>query len=97
MRDQNAGGTRRVRGRPFSKGNPGKPIGATNKVKREMSEFLRDLANDPEVRSAIRAKVLTDPVMQKELLARTQGKVPDILQLETPAPLVVDLVAGPEE
>lgn len=75
----------------------GRPKGVPNKVTKAMREFLADLAADPEIRAAIKEKIKTDPSMMRELLARTEGKVPDVLQVETPAPLVVDLVTGPVE
>lgn len=85
------------RGRPFKPGEGGRPKGALNKETKAMREFLADLAADPEIRAAIKEKIKTDPGMMRELLARTEGKVPDVLQVETPAPLVVDLVTGPAE
>ena len=60
------------------------------------AKSLADLAADPEIRAAIKEKIKTDPSMMRELLARTEGKVPDILQIETPAPLVIDLVGKDE-
>ena len=81
----------------FPKGNPGRPKGALNKETKAMREFLADLAADPEIRAAIKEKIKTDPSMMRELLARTEGKVPDVIHLETPVPLVVDLVAGPRD
>jgi hypothetical protein len=74
----------------------GRPKGALNKTTKAMREFLADLAADPEVRAAIKEKIKSDPSMMRELLARTEGKVPDVLHIETPAPLVVDLVTGPQ-
>ena len=92
----------RPRGRSF--GSPdhprhgaGRPPGASNKQRLEMTAWLKYLADEPDVRDAIRAKVLTDPTMMRELLVRTLGKVPDIVHLGTPAPLVIDLVTGPTE
>lgn len=62
-----------------------------------MREFLADLAADPKIRAAIKEKILTDPSMMRELLARTEGKVPDILHIESPVPLVVDLITKEDE
>lgn len=75
----------------------GRPKGALNKTTKAMREFLADLAADPEIRAAIKEKIKTDPSMMRELLARTEGKVPDVLHLDAPKPLVVDLVTGPDE
>lgn len=83
------------RPRPPNAGK-GRPKGVPNKTTRAMREFLADLAADPEIRAAIKEKIKTDPSMMRELLARTEGKVPDILQVETPLPLVVDLVSKDE-
>jgi hypothetical protein len=72
---------------------PAKPRG--NKPK-PMAIFLAALAEETETRDALKAMVLKDPQMMKELLARTMGKVPDVLHLDAPKPLVVDLVMGPD-
>ena len=85
------------RGRPFTgQPGPGRPPGSVDRVKVEMTAWLRELSEDDEMRKAIKAKCLEDASMMRELLARTMGKVPDVLHLETPAPLVIDLVTGPE-
>jgi len=86
------------RGKPFgSPGGPksGRPPGVPNKPK-PMAIFLAALAEEAETRDALKAMVLKDPQMMKELLARTMGKVPDVLHLDAPKPLVIDLVTGPE-
>jgi hypothetical protein len=55
------------------------------------------MASDPEWRESFRRRAIKgDPQLDKEIIMRASGKVPDILHLETPAPLVVDLVAPGE-
>jgi hypothetical protein len=84
---------RRGPGRPFAKGNPGRPVGAVDRKRLDLSAWLQQIAMDPEWRQSFRKRALAgDPTLDKEILARTMGKVPDVLHLETPAPLVVDLV-----
>lgn len=53
---------------------------------------------DPEWRESFRRRAIEgDATLDREIIARTAGKVPDVLQVKTPAPLVVDLVKGPGE
>lgn len=80
-------------------GNPGgKPKGAVGLVKRTLNELLKGIADDPEYHESLRSRAIAgDVTLDKEILARVMGAVPKVLQLETPAPLVVDLVTGPDE
>lgn len=45
------------RGRPFQKGNPGKPKGTLNKLTRDVKQFLDDLVTDVDVQEAVRDRL----------------------------------------
>ena len=45
------------RGRPFPKGNPGKPPGTQNKVTRDVKDFLRALVASTRVQDAVEARI----------------------------------------
>ena len=45
------------RGRPFAKGNPGKPPGTQNKLTRDVKEFLAALVNSVRVQEAVEARI----------------------------------------
>lgn len=86
------------RGRPFTgQPGPGRPPGSVDKRKVELAAWLKEMSEEDEVRQAIRNKCLEDASMMRELLARTMGKVPDVLHLDAPKPLVIDLVTGPHD
>jgi hypothetical protein len=48
---------KRVRGRPFKAGNPGRPKGALNKTTRAVKEFLAELCDDERVQRAVRKRI----------------------------------------
>lgn len=49
---------KRVHGRPFQKGNPGRPKGALNKTTRAVKEFLAALCDDERVQLAVRKRIV---------------------------------------
>lgn len=48
---------KRGRGRPFAKGNPGRPPGIPNKLTRDVKQFLDDLVTDVDVQEAVRDRL----------------------------------------
>ena len=44
-------------GRPFQKGNPGRPPGIPNKLTRDVKQFLDDLVTDVDVQEAVRDRL----------------------------------------
>ena len=57
---ENSAGERKKckpRGRPFQKGNPGKPKGTLNKLTRDVKQFLDDLVTDVDVQEAVRDRL----------------------------------------
>lgn len=89
------------RGKPFEKGNTasrGRQPGSIDRKKLDLVAWMHEMAMDPEWRDSFRRRAIEgDATLDREIIARTAGKVPDVLQVETPAPLVVDLVRGPGE
>jgi hypothetical protein len=75
-------------------GNPsGRPVGAGNKSKIAFAALLKDIAESPEYQDSLRARALKgDPTLDREILARVLGAVPKVMQIETPAPLIIDVV-----
>lgn len=66
---------RKPRGRPFAKGNPGKPPGTLNKTTRAVKEFLAELCDDPDVQQAVKARVLKgDAIAFFRALEQVVGK-----------------------
>lgn len=80
-------------------GNPhGRPKGSVNRQTVEFAKLLKAIADDPAYQAGLWERAVAgDTTLDKEILARVLGSVPKILQLETPAPLVVDVVTGPDD
>lgn len=88
------------KGRPFGPDNrpKGRPKGSVNKAKLAFNALLKDIAESVEYQDSLRARAVNgDATLDREILARVLGSVPKVLQLETPAPLVLDMVTGPDE
>jgi hypothetical protein len=94
---------RKPRGKSF--GSPDHPHagngripGTGTKLKLEITAWLKTIAEDEEWRAGLLARARAgDTILDREIIARAAGKVPDVLHLETPAPLVIDLIAGPRK
>jgi len=80
-------------------GNPkGRPQGALAKSKLAFAALLKDIADSQEYQDSLRARALQgDSTLDREILARVLGAVPKVMQIETPAPLVIDVVEGPPD
>ena len=77
---------------------PGRPKGSVNKSKLAFAALLKDIADSPEYQNSLRARAVKgDATLDKEILARVLGAVPKVMQIETPAPLVIDVVEGPPD
>jgi hypothetical protein len=79
---------RHVRGRPFTKGNPGKPKGAVAKVPAEIRQAFRDFYDRPETRDLLFKRIEMDLKSSRhpgtfalEILAQAIGKPPVDLNL----------------
>lgn len=76
----------------------GRPKGSVNKSKLLFAQLLKDIAESPEYQDSLRARAIQgDATLDKEILARVLGAVPKVMQIETPAPLVIDTVNSPGE
>ena len=72
---------------------PGRPVGSVNKSKLAFAALLKDIADSPAYQDSLRARAIKgDATLDKEILARVLGAVPKVMQIETPAPLVIDTV-----
>jgi hypothetical protein len=72
---------------------PGRPVGSVNKAKLAFAALLKDIAESEEYQDSLRMRALKgDPTLDREILARVLGAVPKIMQIETPAPLIIDTV-----
>jgi hypothetical protein len=57
------------------------------------TQLLKDIADSPEYQDSLRERAIKgDATLDREILARVLGAVPKIMQIETPAPLVIDTV-----
>jgi hypothetical protein len=57
------------------------------------TQLLKDIADSPEDQDSLRERAIKgDATLDREILARVLGAVPKIMQIETPAPLVIDTV-----
>lgn len=94
---------RKPRGKPFSSPDHphhkgGRPAGSGDKRKLELTAWLKSIAEDDQWREGLLARARAgDTILDKEIIARTAGKVPEVLHLDAPRPLVIDLVLGPTE
>ncbi len=75
-------------------GNPaGKKPGTLSKSKVAFAALLKEIADSKEYQESLKARALAgDSTLDKESLARVLGAVPKVMQIETPAPLVIDTV-----
>ena len=72
---------------------PGRPKGSVNKSKLLFTQLLKDIADSPEYQDSLRERAIKgDATLDREILARVLGGVPKIMQIVTPAPLVIDTV-----
>lgn len=79
---------RRTPGRPFAKGNPGKPKGAVAKVPAEFRQFMRDFFDKPETREKLVKRIEMDldhpehaPTFALKALAHAYGEPPQDVNL----------------
>ena len=87
------------KGRPFGPDNPpkGRPKGSVSPEKRELSALIKAIASDPDYQASFKRRAIDgDPTLDKMISDRTLGPVPKVMQIETPKPLVIDLVIGPD-
>ena len=80
-------------------GNPaGKKPGTLSKSKVAFNALLKEIAESKEYQDGLKARAIAgDSTLDKEILARVLGAVPKVMQIETPAPLVIDVVEGPPD
>ena len=82
----------------FTKAGPGRPKGSVNKAKLAYNALLKDIAESEEYQASFRARAIQgDPTIDREIANRVGGPVPRVMQIDTPAPLIVDIVLGPDE
>jgi hypothetical protein len=68
-------------------------VGSVNKSRLLFTQLLKDIADSPEYQESLRARAIAgDATLDREILARVLGAVPKIMQIETPAPLVIDTI-----
>jgi hypothetical protein len=74
---------KKSRGRPFAKGNPGRPPGARNKATVEVRDAARALVEDEAYRERLRARLLAGEAGHIETLLwhYAYGKPKDELEL----------------
>ena len=78
-------------------GNPnGRPKGAENKATRDIKQFARQCLEDPAYVQKLKERLEAGTASHMEtLLAHyAYGKPKDVVDINTPRPLVVDLVNG---
>ena len=76
-------------------GNPaGKPKGALNHATRDIREFARECLESPDYVQRLRARLAAGkaPHMETLLAHYAYGKPKDVVEINTPKPLLVDLV-----
>jgi hypothetical protein len=83
----------------FEKGNPGRPKGAVNKATRDIREFARECLEAPEYVRRLKARLEAGkaPHMEQLLAHYAYGKPKDVVEINTPRPIIVDLVTGPQD
>jgi hypothetical protein len=82
----------------FEKGNPGKPKGAISKATRDIREFARECLESPEYVRRLKDRLTAGkaPHMEQLLAHYAYGKPKDVVEINTPRPIIVDLVTGPD-
>jgi hypothetical protein len=79
----------------FTGPGPGRPKGSVNKSKLEINALLKDIAMSQAYQDSLRARAVKGDVgLDKEILARVLGPVKTVTEINTPKPVVVDLLIG---
>lgn len=81
----------------FTKGNPGRPKGATNKATRDIQQFSREVLEDADYVKALKERISkgTAPHMETLLAHYAYGKPKDTLKIEdAPPPMVIVVSDG---
>jgi hypothetical protein len=89
------------KGRPFKKGEGGRPKGVTNKATREIQAFAKDFLESDEYRARLRVRIERGQAMAIETLLYhyAYGKPKERIEVEgtAPMPLVIELVTTREQ
>jgi hypothetical protein len=85
---------------PFKKGksgNPGgRPKGALSKVTQAHKEWAHDLLTSDEWRESARARIIDGraPHLESLIVQQITGKPKDVVEINAPRPLIVDLLVS---
>jgi hypothetical protein len=83
-------------GKPFKKGEGGRPKGVPNKATREIQQFAKEFLESPEYRARLKIRIERGQAMPIETLLYHYGygKPKERIEIEgnAPMPLVIELV-----
>ena len=85
---------KRVPGRPFKKGEGGRPKGVPNKATRDIKAWARGMLEDPDYRASLKARLASGQAGQVEALLYHYGygKPKEQVELSSGlAPLIVEV------
>ncbi len=83
----------------FKKGEGGRPKGAINKVTKAHKEWAHDLLTSEEWRKSARQRIVEGkaPHLETLILQQVTGKPKDVVEVNTPRPVLIDLVHGRDD
>ncbi len=83
----------------FKKGEGGRPKGAINRTTKAHKEWAHDLLTSKEWRDSAKQRIIEGkaPHLESLILQQVTGKPKDVVELNTPRPVLIDLVHGRDD
>ena len=78
---------------------PGRPKGAPNKTTKAHKEWAHELLTSEEWRESARTRIIEGkaPHLESLIVQQITGKPKDVVEVNTPRPVLIDLVHGRDD